>query len=332
MKFKIMPLLLLLAVAQPLWAAAAEPQPAARPSRGPLPTTVKAVSSHAPFESGDCNLCHGVDMCLGCHEEFAEVLKRPNVHPPARKGCISCHNAHNSTNRKLLLAEPQTLCAKCHDEVTTLASTAKVPHRAVTTGSQCVNCHNPHGSSVAKLLIQQPMDLCLKCHNTDTMKDASGKPLQNTKAWLDQNPVWHEPLRKKDCGACHQPHGSDHFRLLSSDYPQEFYAPYDARSYALCFSCHQEPAFSTPKTTTLTSFRDGETNLHYVHLQQGNRGRTCRACHEVHASTQDHHIREGVPYGSSGWVLKLHYQKTPTGGSCAKTCHQERGYSNKKAP
>jgi predicted CXXCH cytochrome family protein len=97
MKLHLMPLLVLLALAYPQWTAAAEAS--ARPSRGPLPTTMTPVSSHAPFESGDCNLCHatsdpkqpgpvvktGVDMCLGCHEEFADVLKRPHVHPPASK-------------------------------------------------------------------------------------------------------------------------------------------------------------------------------------------------------------------------------------------------------
>ena len=59
------------------------------------------------------------------------------------------------------------------------------------------------------------------------------------------------------------------------------------------------------------------------------RGRTCRACHEVHASQQDHHIREGVPYGPKGWMLKINYTKLPTGGSCAKTCHAPKAYNNK---
>jgi hypothetical protein len=59
------------------------------------------------------------------------------------------------------------------------------------------------------------------------------------------------------------------------------------------------------------------------------RGRTCRACHEVHASKQDHHIREGVPYGPKAWVLKINYTKLPNGGSCAKTCHETKTYNNK---
>jgi hypothetical protein len=66
-----------------------------------------------------------------------------------------------------------------------------------------------------------------------------------------------------------------------------------------------------------------------VHVNKADRGRTCRACHEVHASKQAHHIRDSVPYGAKGWALKINYTKTPTGGSCAKTCHDTKSYVNK---
>jgi predicted CXXCH cytochrome family protein len=229
------------------------------------------------------------------------------------------------------MSEPRVLCASCHSNIVAIGEKATVKHAAMTVSGQCVNCHNAHGSTVARLLIQLPFDLCVSCHNQDGRVDAGGRKIQNIKAWLDANKVWHGPVAAKDCSACHQPHGSNNFRLLTAAYPPEFYAQYDARNYALCLSCHSEAAFSTPQTTTLTSFRDGARNLHFVHLQQGGRGRTCRACHEVHASTQTHHIREGVPYGSSGWVLKLNYARTETGGSCDKTCHLTKSYSNRAA-
>jgi len=41
-----------------------------------------------------------------------------------------------------------------------------------------------------------------------------------------------------------------------------------------------------PETRTLTNFRDGARNLHFLHVNKAVRGRTCRACHEVHASKQ----------------------------------------------
>ncbi|MDP1901512.1 MAG: cytochrome c3 family protein [Rubrivivax sp.] len=313
-------------------------------AQAPLAPQSKPMSSHAPFEAGDCKICHqnadpknpgpvaatGVALCSGCHEDFTAIMARPHVHRVARKNCMSCHNPHNAKNPKLLTEEASLTCTKeCHDDIGKAADAAKVKHKAVFAGAKCTGCHNPHASSVAKLLVAQPSELCLSCHNVDTLVGVDGKKLQNTKSWLAKNPDWHAPVQSKDCGACHVPHGGDHFRLLKEDYPKEFYAPYNPRAYALCFSCHQEKAYSTAKTTTLTGFRDGELNLHFLHLQQSGRGRTCRACHEVHASTQKHHIREGVPYGAAGWVLKLNFKTTATGGSCAKTCHQEKAYSNK---
>jgi predicted CXXCH cytochrome family protein len=311
----------------------------------PLPAQPAPVSSHAPFEAGECTLCHqsadpkkpgpvtkkGPALCLGCHEEFVDVLKRPHKHFPATQDCTGCHNPHNAKNPKLLSGAGGALCTSCHDDIKKLADSAPVKHKALTTGKQCTSCHDPHGSSVEKLLVQLPFDLCVNCHNNDNMVDAAGKKLQNIKTWLANNKVWHGPVAAKDCGSCHQPHGADHFRLLKDDYPKEFYAPYAPATYKLCMSCHQETAFSTPQTTTLTSFRNGSTNLHNLHLQQVGRGRTCRACHEVHASAQDHHLREGVPYGSGGWMLKLNYKKTPTGGSCEKTCHGPKTYVNAAA-
>ena len=84
------------------------------------------------------------------------------------------------------------------------------------------------------------------------------------------------------------------------------------------------------QTTTLTNFRDGSRNLHFLHVNKADMGRTCRACHDVHAAKQDHIIRDGVPYGSKGWVLKLNYKQTPTGGTCEKTCHAAKTYDNTK--
>jgi hypothetical protein len=82
---------------------------------------------------------------------------------------------------------------------------------------------------------------------------------------------------------------------------------------------------------TLTRFRNGDQNLHYLHDNKTERGRTCRACHEVHAAKQKHQIRDAVPYGPKGWMLKVNFTQTPTGGSCAKTCYETRSYTNSVA-
>ena len=105
------------------------------------------------------------------------------------------------------------------------------------------------------------------------------------------------------------PHGGDNFRLLTNAYPAAFYSGYDSKNYALCFGCHEEKAFTKPQTEELTQFRDGSKNLHYLHVNRTDLGRTCRACHEVHASAQEHQIRDAVPYGPKGWMLKINFTR-----------------------
>lgn len=330
-------------------AAEADKQPAGPPVQkiltnnvAPLPADVKAAATHGPYSDGDCSLCHqskdrekpgplkmGVtELCLDCHEDFQKVLARKSSHVAAKASCVSCHNPHNSKLPKLLVEEASSLCLTCHQAIKALATGAKVKHDALTMEGKCLNCHNPHGANVEHLLTKLAYDLCVNCHARDGVADHDGKPLTNMKALLAANPEQHGPVSSKDCTACHDPHGGDNFRLLSKEYPAQFYSAYDPKLYSLCFDCHEESILAQPRTTTLTQFRNGDQNLHFVHVNKDERGRTCRACHEVHASKQKHQIRDAVPYGSKGWVLKINYTKTPEGGSCEKTCHETRSYTN----
>ncbi len=320
--------------------AKAKRQLKAASSVAPLPPGVKAAWSHAPFEAGDCSICHqkndpkapgpvtkaGNALCFSCHEEFQEIMQRKFEHPPAAENCTHCHNPHNSTERKLLISEQTSVCFGCHGEIQAVATSSKVKHDALTTEGKCANCHNPHAANIEKLLQQLPFDLCKKCHSKDGVPDGRGSHLTNFKKLLDENPNWHKPVRQKNCTACHRVHGGENFRLLVAEYPKAFYSPFEPKNYVLCFTCHNEKIVSEPETS-FTGFRDGARNLHYLHVNR-ERGRTCRACHEVHASKQDHHIREGVPYGPAGWILKLNYTRTATGGQCTRTCHDTRAYNN----
>ena len=310
----------------------------------PLPSSEKAVSYHAPFDSGDCSICHLSndaqnpgpvkasvnELCLGCHDDFRETLARKYAHPPSQKNCLSCHNPHDSKQPKLLLEDSGTLCLSCHQQIKQAALQSTVKHDALTQGDKCINCHNPHGANIEHLLVKMPMQLCMQCHGKDDVVDHSGKKLTNMKKLLADNANHHGPVAGEDCSACHKTHGGDNFRLLTNAYPAAFYSGYDAKNYALCFGCHEEKAFTEPKTEELTQFRDGSRNLHYLHVNKTDLGRTCRACHEVHASGQDHQIRDAVPYGPKGWMLKINFTKTETGGSCTKTCHSTKTYNNSR--
>ncbi len=319
---------------------------AIRRDNRPLPPGEKAAVVHAPYGAGDCALCHtgndrrnpgplvkkGNAVCFDCHQEFEEILARKYRHAPAVEACWNCHNPHDSKEKKLLHAELSELCFGCHAGVKKLALESKVRHGAVTAGRKCASCHDPHAANVEKMLTALPFDLCVECHGRDDIKDWNGVSLANVKKLLAENKVHHGPVGMKDCASCHRTHGGDNFRLLVAPYPARFYAAYDKRNYELCFACHDERVAAEPETTSLTGFRDGARNLHYVHVNKSERGRTCRACHEVHASKQDHQLRDAVPYGPRGWMLKVNYVKTATGGSCAKTCHDTKTYVNKAQP
>jgi predicted CXXCH cytochrome family protein len=309
----------------------------------PLATGEDTQSLHAPFADGDCSLCHlegdpkapgpllsaANEICLGCHEDFAQIVEHEFSHAAAKESCVNCHNPHNAKYTKLLLDDIGALCLSCHSEMKSITTQAKVKHDATINDKACINCHNSHGTDVEHLLISLPFDLCVTCHGQDGVIDHNGRQLINFKKLLADNPEHHGPVADKDCSACHNPHGAEYSGLLNLAYPPQFYSSYDPTLYALCFECHDESIFEEPKTKTLTLFRNGDVNLHYLHVNKKTRGRTCRACHEVHASKQKHQIRDGVPYGSKGWILKINYTPTPFGGTCAKTCHDTKSYTNR---
>ncbi len=302
----------------------------------------EAVSVHSPYGTGDCALCHEGkdpkapgkavkpvnDTCFACHEDMQSALAKGKYkHVAAVRDCTSCHNPHNSKLKQLLVGEMPALCNGCHVGIRKDMESA-VRHDALTSGKSCSACHSPHASGVEKVLLRLPYDQCVGCHSTDGMKDSNGKPMTNFAKLLAENPVHHAPIESKDCSACHQPHGSAHTRLAIAEYPPQFYSSFAPANYALCFTCHDEKMVTAEETTVDTRFRDGARNLHFLHVNKSERGRTCRACHEVHAAKQAFLVRDSVPFGPKGWMLNVGFRKNPDGGTCDKTCHSAKSYVN----
>jgi predicted CXXCH cytochrome family protein len=148
--------------------------------------------------------------------------------------------------------------------------------------------------------------------------------IADMKEFLDANKVSHGPIKQRDCSGCHNTHGSDNFRILRKNIAPVFYAPFDPKNYDLCFNCHEKTLVLDARTTTLTGFRNGDQNLHFVHVNKSVKGRTCRACHDAHATNNPRHIRNAVPFGA--WELPVGFNKTDTGGSCLPGCHQRFDY------
>ncbi|MHC4628003.1 MAG: cytochrome c3 family protein, partial [Planctomycetota bacterium] len=232
-------------------------------------------------------------------------------------------------NWKMLKDEAPGLCFSCHEEIQTVAQTSEHKHDAVSEPGGCLNCHTPHASSVRPLLTDVPTTLCLSCHD-----EPQGVAIDEVlPAFIDQikdKEYLHGPIQENDCGGCHLTHGSEHFRILAAAYPEGFYTSFDEMKYELCFGCHEKTLVQAATADGLTDFRNGNQNLHFLHVNKERRGRTCRACHQTHASDQLKHIRKSVPYG--GWEdLPLNFSKTDTGGSCDPGCHLAKDYDRQNA-
>ncbi len=296
---------------------------------------------HGPVAAGACAACHaphaspypnllaaqGVELCNSCH--VSTKLQMENlrvVHEPVSRDCETCHFAHSSDHEMLLKQESQTLCLGCHETIKHIVDTATTQHAAVVTDRMCLNCHDAHASDFGAILSNNPMQLCFECHDRE-IKLEDGRVLGNIKKVIEEGTSLHGPISQDNCAACHEIHGGSHFRLLTQEYPPEFYAPFAEESYALCFSCHNPEIVRDERTATLTDFRNGEQNLHFLHVNRDRKGRTCRACHETHASDLANHVRESVPFGTGGWELPINFTKLENGGSCAPGCHLPYEYN-----
>ncbi len=297
---------------------------------------------HGPAAVGGCVACHephtsdyeknlraeGSNLCYMCHVDKAEAIQSAEyVHQPVADDCANCHNPHSAPKEFMLQAESPVLCLDCHDDKKEEIDNASVKHAAIEVDRNCLNCHDAHMSNIAMNLTMEPLDLCLSCHNK-SYQGNDGTTIMDMKKWLVENTDHHGPIQQKDCSGCHNPHGSANFRILRNPYPESFYKPFATENYNLCFSCHEKTIVLNPETTKLTNFRNGNDNLHFLHVNKPVKGRTCRACHETHASNHPKHIRDAVPFGS--WELPVNFQKTGTGGSCAPGCHKLKRYDRDK--
>ncbi len=277
---------------------------------------------HDPVASGNCNACHiqqpAVDhpkikkafrlldqnekLCLKCHESKAS---KQFAHKPVADGrCLACHNPHRSEFKGLTKTAVKALCLQCHED----KFSWPVPHKPVADGN-CLACHDPHQSENHMLLRKPETSLCFNCHDASM---ARGRSV-------------HQPVDGGDCGACHEVHGSKQNKLLSKAYPSEMYQSFAVEKYALCFDCHESSLATEAITASDTNFRNGDQNLHFVHLMVTGRGRSCRTCHEVHAAHQEHLVRDALP-GFGNWQVPVNYTENERGGTCVAGCHKPKSY------
>jgi predicted CXXCH cytochrome family protein len=287
------------------------------------PAAVGACTKcHDPHESGEKALLKGAtrDICLKCHTDFAKALKEAAIiHPPVRdESCTSCHSPHGTSVGSLLKKKMPDICIECHAGIGKKLAGIKVPHKPLQQEGGCGNCHSTHFSKARGLLAGDEKTVCLGCHDKEKLGTT---PLRNMKKELEGKKFLHGPIREGKCSGCHDPHGSDNFRMLTGSYPDSLYSPYREGSYDLCLGCHEKNLLRFADTTIYTNFRNGNRNLHFVHVADKRKGRSCRICHEPHASDGEKLIsKEGYQFGD--WKIPLRFKLTPTGGSCAPGCHR----------
>jgi predicted CXXCH cytochrome family protein len=303
--------------------------------------------AHGPYAEGECTTCHdphesnaedllrggeGPAHCFLCHSETRlAAANAPYVHSPAAENCLTCHSPHTSDFSHQLNAPTDQLCFRCHGNLEEQIRGAETPHGAVFTAERCANCHDPHAAGRPRLLHDRLDRLCLQCHDKPIGSN-DGRLIPDMRPSLTQRKFLHGPVESGDCTACHNVHGAGHSRLLKAKFPASFYASFDMENYALCFQCHEPGLVLEERTAALTGFRDGDLNLHYLHVNRQGKGRTCKACHAIHGSDLPLHMATEVPFEGSQWAMPIQFVKSPQGGSCAPGCHQPVSYDRERSP
>lgn len=316
-------LIILAVLLLPAFALAAEPFKCSACHKG----LVKGSVPHKPVAAGECLRCHqqlsdnhpiGKEsmgfitpkekLCATCH---GGIVKKPFLHKPVGEGkCTACHMAHSSEEKALLKEAAPALCFGCHPKE---RFTGNHTHPPVANG-ECLACHDAHQSDTKFLLRKSGPQFCFMCHDS---KIAMGKSS-------------HQPVAAGECVSCHAPHGSAYRRLLKADYPIVLYRPFSTEAFPLCFSCHDPELASAVTTEKATNFRNGDRNLHAVHVNKPGKGRSCKMCHNPHASTQERLIFPKVT-GFGTWDIPIRFHVTPNGGGCSVGCHKPFSYDRIKA-
>lgn len=281
------------------------------------------------FAEGNLKLKPGArgKICLSCHTTFTEKMQKKHIHTPLAKGeCSGCHNPHASLHEKLMEAEADEICFRCHDSL--VPEGARSSHQVVAEG-KCVSCHDPHSSDNPANLLQAGSRLCFSCHKEMGEKIAENKfkhsPVEkdclgchtphasaaNSKLLKLEVPGLclncHKtdkasfkkqhldyPVEKGRCTSCHDPHGSNTGAILADN----VHAPVSKK---MCNQCHNEPGSASPFATRKDGYElcqgchyemindtFSKNRLHWPLVDKTG----CINCHTPHASSESGLLRE----------------------------------------
>ncbi len=289
------------------------------------------IACHEPHSSDSPKFLRSdpPKLCYSCHEDLEEDLSAAAVvHGPVSTGCVSCHDPHRTLAGGGLKGAGSKLCMTCHGHFKAKLAAMSKYHSELLENPNCLRCHEAHSATRESLLSGSSQKLCLTCHEKDIKTD-SDRVISGLGAEIVEGARLHGPLVSQNCAGCHEPHGNARGRFLLKAYPPGFYSPYTPEAYAMCFSCHDSALTAKKHTTKDTMFRDGDVNLHYLHVNKTRKGRTCRACHAAHATKNPHMLSAAAPFGE--WKIPIGFTKEDSGGTCASGCHPSKTY-NREGP
>jgi predicted CXXCH cytochrome family protein len=294
---------------------------------------------HAPVGEGACDACHaphgakfpklvtaiGPDLCLACHDRLEDNLARSSfVHKGLKDGCLTCHDVHASNHTATLVQAAPDLCFSCHEATKAQVAQATHQHSPVMKDQSCTTCHAAHNSELTSLMKDLPVTVCMSCHDKKIDGYVAAVPEVS-----DRTMFMHGPIADGQCSGCHAAHGGGRPQLLTHTLTRSLYQPFARAQFELCFSCHDDRVALHEQADGITKFRDGNRNLHFVHANEGERGRNCRVCHATHAAKNPHNIRETFLYGK--WDMPIGFSSSETGGSCDPGCHALYAYDREQA-
>lgn len=267
-------------------------------------------------------------LCLTCHSDKDAAQIKGQVHPPAVRDCLTCHDPHGAENKNQLLkatsgGQKENLCLQCHQTGLDVPEKGS-RHAALDMG--CETCHTTHKTGADPNvenrfhLTKAAPALCLDCH------DPKDGQLQKS----HQN----QPFATANCLQCHDPHQSATPKLMA----RFMHPPFADKS---CEICHA-PANDGKVVLTQTNVKDLCVTCHddkaklieTAKVQHPGAAGDCTDCHNPHASAQPGlpktdpvSICIGCHTEQAEQGKKAHLHQPAFRQGCA-TCHEPHGGSN----
>ena len=173
-------------------------------------------------------------LCLRCHSDIVQKVRRDEHHSLARTQCAACHDPHDGAIAGMLKLTPTALCTRCHDlvQVTPADHTPEFVKghgkQAKVNDRRCAACHGRDG--------------CDRCHGV-AMPHPKGFATAHGEATLNAPHTCTRCHDQSFCAKCHAdapPVSHDAADYAAKGHADEF-RRLSRRAAAYCKTCHQRP-------------------------------------------------------------------------------------------